>query len=164
MCKELQTNIYIANNKHTQSKISYLWNENVCSDRHIALSLHQCIALFSIYLLSLSLSLFLINIFSEISEQAFISLTCRLADLRQESWYVANGAIDARNRRRWPPSSHIYPFVWKSQHTSGWPARDLNANPHLTNLSGNCGNGADERMLRFSGSQMQQLQNNAQSK
>lgn len=59
MCKELQTNIYIANNKHTQSKISYLWNESVCSDRHIALSLHQCIALFLIYMVSLSLALFL---------------------------------------------------------------------------------------------------------
>lgn len=46
MCKELQTNIYIAKDKHTQSKINYLWNENVCSDMHIALSLHQCIAFF----------------------------------------------------------------------------------------------------------------------
>lgn len=53
MCKELQTNIYIANNKHTQSKISYL-NENVCSGRHSALGLHQCVALVLIYLFSLS--------------------------------------------------------------------------------------------------------------
>lgn len=46
MCKELQTNIYIAKDKHAQPKINFLWNENVCSDMHIALSLHLCIAFF----------------------------------------------------------------------------------------------------------------------
>lgn len=100
MCKELQTNMYIANNKYTIQnnkplQISH-WSENVCSDRylyryashthcevHCTSNLDQCAQMVYHYNFLTCLGSSTDKTFSQKQfHQVFVSLTSRLADLR----------------------------------------------------------------------------------